>query len=436
MEDPAMRSSPSTDRFLDRKYRALKARASRLLELTPRRVGLRPQDLPYAPSRLHFAAANKRLRQIGIRIQKRLNASEVARDHASANQRLTAMALVEREVDRARRTFGMLFEVFSQRGSDFAPALAAHDVIAADCYAAVRAALPDIFTGPLLKPLTYMEHGFSPATQRRGVALARLLGDANPFPVIRIPWDRDNPWQPVFLHEVAHNLQADMGLWHENATAVSSRLTTMRFDPLVVTIFKRWHKEIFADLAALLLGGTQSAWGMMEFLAHPGQRVLTYRPGGAHPMGWIRVLLLSEMVRRMGFLEEAARIEKLWRQLYDPKRGHRAPEALIAAAPRAAIEIVDEIAYQPRRNLAQHALADAIPFHREDETTIRRAGVAIAAGRLPKDLPPRFYVTASQIALHAGGDPRRIADLVIGHLAALHTEREPAFRLVPAALAA
>ena len=53
-----MRSSPASDRFLDRKYLALKARASRLLELTPRRVGLRPQDLPYAPSRLHFAAAN------------------------------------------------------------------------------------------------------------------------------------------------------------------------------------------------------------------------------------------------------------------------------------------------------------------------------------------------------------------------------------------
>jgi hypothetical protein len=431
-----MRSSPATEQFLDRKYLALKARASRLLDLTPRRVGLRPQDLPYAPSRLHFAAANKRLAHIGKRIQQRIAATEAARDGASPNQRLTSMALIEREVDKARRTFGMLFEVFSQRGSDFAPALAAHDVIAADCYAAVRAALPDIFASTLLKPLTYMEHGFSPATQRRGVALARLLGDANPFPVIRIPWDRDNPWQPVFLHEVSHNLQSDLGLWHENAAAVGNRLTRMRFDPLVVTIFKRWQKEIFADLSALLLGGTPSAWGMMEFLAHPGQRALTYKPGGPHPTGWIRVLLLGEMVRRMGFPEEAARIEKVWRELYNPKRGHRIPQALIAAAPRVVAEVVDEIAYQPRRNLAQLALADAIPFRRDDETTIRRAGVSLAAGRLPKDLPPRFYVTASHVALDAGGDPRRVSDLVIGHLAALHTLREPAFRLAPAALAA
>ena len=193
------------------------------------------------------------------------------------------MAMLDRQVDRVRRTFGMFFEVLSQRGSSFAPALAAHDMIAADCYAIVRATLPEVFRGPLIKPLTYMEHGYSPATQRRGVALARLLGDTNPFPLIRIPWDRDNPWQSVFLHEVAHNLQADMGVWQENETAVASRLARMRFDPLVVTVFRRWHKEIFADLAALLLGGTASAWGMMEFLSHPGARSMTYRPGGAHP---------------------------------------------------------------------------------------------------------------------------------------------------------
>jgi hypothetical protein len=431
-----MRSSTPTDVFLDRKYRALKARAGRLLELTPRRVGLRRQDLPFAPSRLHFAAANKRLGQIGGRIARRLETTEAARAGSNPNQRLTAMALIEREVDRARRTFGMLFEIFSQRGSDFAPALAAHDVIAADCYAAVRAALPDIFQGPLLKPLTYMEHGFSPATQRRGVALARLLGDANLFPVIRIPWDRDNPWQPVFLHEVSHNLQSDLGLWEENAQAIGNRLTSQRFDPLVVTVFKRWQKEIFADLAAMLLGGTPSAWGMMEFLAHPGAKALTYRPGGAHPTGWIRVLLIAEMMRRMGFPEEAAKIEKVWRRLYNPARGHRIPQALVAAAPRVIPAVIDEVAYQPRRSLAQHALADAIPFRKEDEITIRRAGLAIAAGRLPPDLPPRFYVTASRVALDAGGDPHAVSHMVIGHLAALHTQHEPAYRLAPAALAA
>lgn len=338
----------------------------------------------------------------------------------TSDQKLTAMALLDRDVDRMRRTFGMLFEIFSQRGSSFAPALAAHDVIANDCYAAVRASLPDVFDGPLLKPLTYMEHGYSPATQRRGIALARLLGDSNPFPVIRIPWDRDNPWQPVFLHEVAHNLQADMRLWNENAEALARRLAGMRFDPLIVTIYHRWHKEIFADLAGLLLGGTATTWGMMEFLAHPQARALTYRPGGAHPTGWFRVLILIEMMRRMGFAKSADEAEKCWRNLYDPKNGHRLPHVLLSASNKVIPAVVDEIAFQPRRALGQHALVDAIPFSRDDEARIRRGAISIAAGKCPTDLPPRYLVSASRYALESGAEPNSMSRLVIKQLAGLH----------------
>jgi hypothetical protein len=431
-----MRADATTRRFLDTKLRALTARARRLTRLTPRRIGLRPEDLPYAPSRSHFHAANKRLANIGNAINRQIRRIEQGWPPATSQEALTQMAMLDRSVDRLRRTFGMFFEVMSQRGSGFAPALAAHDAIALDCYSVVRAALPGVFSGPLLKPLTYLEHGYSPATQRRGVSLARLLGDSNPFPVIRIPWDRDNSWQPVFLHEVAHNLQADMGLWQENAEAVGNRLARMRFDPLVVTIYRRWHKEIFADLAALLLGGTASVWGMMEFLAHPGARALTYRPGGAHPTGWVRVLMLTEMLRRMGFAEEARRAEQVWRQLYNPARGHRLPPILLAATARVVPAIIDEIAYQPRRALGQHALADAIPFTRADEARIRSGGIAIAAGRVPDDLPPRFFVSASRFALESGADPQAISKLVFGHLARRQANKNPLAQPTPSALVA
>jgi hypothetical protein len=209
----------------------------------------------------------------------------------------------------------------------------------------------------------------------------------------------------------------------------------MRFDPLVVTIYRRWHKEIFADLAALLLGGTASAWGMMEFLAHPGARALTYRPGGAHPTGWVRVLILTEMLRRMGFPEEAANADRVWRQLYDPRRGHRLPPILYAATPRVIPAIVDEIAYQPRHGLGQHALADAIPFTRADEARIRSGGIEIAAGRVP-DLSPRFFVSASRFALEGGADPQKISALVFGHLARRQGRRNQLAQPSPSALVA
>ncbi|HEY8449119.1 MAG TPA: hypothetical protein VIL95_01440, partial [Bacillota bacterium] len=321
-----------TRTFLAVKIRALAARARRLARIDPESVGIRPQDRLYAPSTAHFRAANRRLATIDAEVERRLSHLQETWRSVPMQRVLIDIALVEREIDRARRAFGLFFEIFSQRGSMFAPALAAHDVIAADCYRAVREAAPYIFRGPLLKPLCYMEHGFSPATMRRGVQLNRLLGEPNPFPIVRIPWDRDNPWQAVFLHEVAHNLQADLGIWQENRQAVIRRLLRSSGDPGITRIYGRWHKEIFADLAAILLGGPSAAFGMANFLAHPAPRTLTYRPGGAHPTAYLRIHILAEMLRRLGFRKDGELLRAIWKRLYDPRRFHRLPVRLLATS--------------------------------------------------------------------------------------------------------
>lgn len=412
-------TSPVTRQFLHAKRASLAARAQRLTSLTPDRLGLRPQDMVYAPSEAHFAAANRRLARISQEIRRRSAALDTMWQSAGNAQRLSGMAMLEREADRLRRTFGMLFEIFMQRGTAFAPALAAHDAIAVDCYAVVRRAAPEVFNRPLLKPVTYMEHGYSPATQRRGIQLSRLLGDSNPFPVIRIPWDRDNPWQSVFLHEVAHNLQADMRLWHENQTAVGNRVLRIAPNPNVAAAWRRWHKEIFADLAALLLGGPAAAAGMLIFLANPAPRALTYRPGGAHPTAYARGFIMAAMLDRMGFAADAGRAREIWRTLYDPAQGNRMPPGLVESIGRIAPEVVDEVAYQPRLALGQRALADVIPFTRADHVAIRRGAMQLSAGRVPSDLPPRFLVGASGLALAAGAPAAALSRTVVAHLAAV-----------------
>ena len=199
--------------FLRGRIIGLAARARRLARIDYASVGIRPQDLPYVPSPDHFRAANQRLAAIDHDIARRMRLLLRTWRGRPARRVLIDIALVEREIDRARRTFGMFWEVFSQRGSSYAPVLAAHDVIARDCYEAVRQGAPGLLDRKALAPVSYMEHGYSPATMRRGVVLARLLGEPNPFPVIRIPWDRDNPWQSVFTHEVVHNIHFDMGIW-------------------------------------------------------------------------------------------------------------------------------------------------------------------------------------------------------------------------------
>jgi hypothetical protein len=405
-------------RFLRLKRQGLKARAQRLVKLDPEAVGLRAQDLRYAPSPSHFRAAQRRLSRIDRLIRTRLGVLDklMARKNAPSEDILLSMAMVEREIDRARRTFGMFFEIFAQRGTAFAPALAAHDAIAVDCYAAVRTGLPGIFSGPVLKPIAYLEHGYSPATMRRGVSIARLLGEPNPFPLIRIPWDRDQPWQAVFLHEVAHNLMADLRVWNETRDAVIRRLAEVRMPLRVTAIYGRWHKEIFADVAAILLGGPASAFSMAEFLAHPADRVLTYRPGGAHPTGLLRAGLMAEMLRRLGFGRHAETLQAIWRQLYGASQGHRIPDVLLETREAATSAVIDEIGFQPRRNLAERALASIIKFTPLDQRAIRRGGYELANGRPAIGLPPRHVVGACRYALEDGADPTQLAALVIRHL--------------------
>jgi hypothetical protein len=424
--------------FLRARIIGLAARARRLARINYDSVGIRPQDLPYAPSPAHFQAANDRLASIDKEIARRLETVEREWPHAGLQQVLTGIALVEREVDRARRAFGMFFEVFGQRGTSFAPVLAAHDVIANDCYDAVRQGLPRLLGRKALAPITYLEHGYSPATKRRGTVLARLLGETNPFPMIRIPWDRDNPWQAVFLHEVAHNLQADMTIWQENRAAVAKRVLSASGDPVLGAVYGRWHKEIFADLAALLLGGPAAAWGMALFLAHPAPRALTYRRGSVHPTGFLRVLILAEMLRRMGFGAEGARLDRVWRRLYDTRRFHRLPQRLLSSAGALLPQVVDEIAFQTRRNLAHHALADVIRFRREDEEAIQAGTRRLIEGGMPDAaLPPRHLVSAASYALGSGRiRPRALSGRVVARLASEHPPAPPTISAAQAALAA
>lgn len=427
-----------TRAFLRAKLLGLGARLRRLERVDRAFVGLRPQDMPYAPSPAHFAAANRRLdaAERGVqarhdRLQQRWRLTETQRG-VPVQRLLVDMALVEREMDRVRRLFGMFYEVFAQRGTSFGPALAAHDTIAQDCYVAVRESAPDILRVPLLKPVCYMEHGYSPATMRRGVSLARLLGEANPFPLIRIPWDRDQPWQAVFLHEVAHNLQADLGIWQENERAVTRRALQFSGTPAITSIWRRWHKEIFADLAAILLGGPAAAWGMAEFLAHPAPRTMTFRPGGAHPTAYLRVFLLGEALRRLGFPRDAARLERVWRTLYDAHAPGRIPGTLIGTAPRLVPHVVDEILFQTRRNLAQRAVADIIRFTPDDEARIREGAHHLANGQSGRvDLAPRHLVSAAHYALGSGRIPAAdLARTVTQMLNERGTAARPPLRLV------
>ncbi|NOK22951.1 hypothetical protein [Corallococcus carmarthensis] len=411
--------------FLRAKVSSITFRAGRLSRLTPQDVGIRPRDVPYAPSTAHFAAANARLGEIDRDVRRALDQLNGRLRDAPPHPHevLDRNALLEREIDRARRAYGLFFDVFSQRGTRFAPALAACDAIAVDCFQAVRQAAPGLLHGPMLKPLTYLEHGFSPATFRRGVLLRRLLGERNPFPLIRVPYERvEAPWgMGVILHEIGHNLQADLGIWQETETALQRRVLYATGNPWLTRLWGRWHKEIFADLMACLLGGPASVHSMKDFLAYPPSRVLTFHPLSAHPTPFLRVFIQAEMLRRMGFPRQARDVYDNWNRLYRARLPFaRIPRMLLCTARRLIPHVVDEIAFQPRRGLAQRALVDVVPFWPSDQERIDRAAESLARGHIPPGLPPRHVVSASREALERRlAPPEQISRTVLNHLVRL-----------------
>ena len=113
------------------------------------------------------------------------------------------------------------------------------------------------------------------------------------------------------------------------------------------------------------------------------------------------------------------------------------PQELLAGAGRAIPAIVDEIGFQPRRNLAERALAGVIRFTAADQAAIRRGALLLARGRWPAELPPRQLVSACGYALEAGADIPTLSRLMLGHLArrmpATGSPAAPAARIAIAA---
>src|SRR5580698_5777594 len=91
--------------FLRARIIGLTARARRLSRIDYDSVGIRPQDLPFAPSPDHFKAANDRLASIDQEIARRVQTVQREWTDSRPQRVLIDIALAEREIDRARRAF-------------------------------------------------------------------------------------------------------------------------------------------------------------------------------------------------------------------------------------------------------------------------------------------------------------------------------------------
>lgn len=363
---------------------------------------------PEAPTDGHVLAVNQMLAGLRVRLVK----------HARQMNRLVAAATAEPRAGRLSATvrhkhaahvgvmhiekiWNFYFELFGQRQGAYGNWLLSTDRIALDCYQAAYLGIGREKPVPAPPPFSYMRTGFGPATFRRGIKLRMLSREANPFPLIQLPYHRlVNPWTlGAVLHEVSHNLQSDLGLARAVPLAIGRRLLRGGIPAEIANIFVRWNRETFADMSGLLLGGPCIVASLMDVVGRSPQVTYFFSAKGVHPTPYLRVLISIELLRRMGFHAEAGRYGRVWTALYPRPESGTFPAALLRHAPRAIALAVDAICYQPFQEIGGKSLAEVHRFAQKEQRMVEEAARRLGQGTDPGIVPERFLIGAARFAL-------------------------------------
>jgi hypothetical protein len=362
-----------------------------------------------APTAGHIQAVNKLitgLRSGLLQMSGRVRRAAVATSQELNTERLQDLMRKKEHAHKwvrgIEKIWDFYFETFGQRQTRFAKWLLSCDRIGLDCYRASYLGLGVARPIPAPPPLSYMATGFAPATFRRGIPLKRLGKQLNPFPLIQLPYHRlINPWTlGAVLHEVSHNLQSDLGLAKDVPRKVGLRLLNAGASRQVARAWVRWNREMFADMSGMMLGGPCIAGSLMDILARGPASVTYYNPRGPHPTPYFRMLINTELLRRMGFETEAEQYRRVWLRIYPSAAASGTiPEVILKSFGEACPLAVDAMCFQPYPSLGNRSLAQVLNFGAKEQQMIDEASRRLAAGVDPGIIPERFLIGAVRLAL-------------------------------------
>lgn len=361
-----------------------------------------------APSDAHIEAANKYIGGFKDRLTDLARGVDAAvkiarREPTSSRLRLVLLRKdgVAQRVLYVEGLWAFFFDLFVQRLATFGERLRAIDRIGANCYEDLYVGMGAAQPTPRLLPFSYVQSG-GPVTFRRGVPLSKLRHQANPFPLIYIPQHRlENVWAlSSVLHEVSHNLQADVGLWERIPRELYIRLTREgRLPEPVARVWARWHKEVMADMLALILGGPGAVESLMDVVGRSPRNTVVFSPLAVHPTPYLRVFINTVLLRRLGLGQLADQIDRAWKALYPRITPADIPPSLMGTFKPAAELVVDTMIFKPYAQLAGKSVAKIIDFGPAQMQMIAQAARILAEGKDPIAIPARFMVGAARYAL-------------------------------------
>ena len=361
-----------------------------------------------APSEGHIQVVNKlisTLRRGLLKVSKNVTTASGLAIEEPSSPRLQRVVInkdiAQHWVQGIEKIWDFYLELFGQRQSQYGDWLLSCDRIAMDCYQAAYTGIGVARTVPAPPPFCYMKTGFAPATIRRGIPISKLGKQLNPFPLVQLPYTRlVNPWTlGAVMHEVSHNLQSDLGLSKDVPRSIASRLLKADLGRSVAAAWTRWNREMFADMSALLLGGPEVVGSLMDVIGRAPNAVLSFNRRGPHPTPYLRLLISAELLRRMGFVNEAERYAQAWTRIYPNPRNGTIPSAVLDTFPKACALAVDTMCFQPFPSLGNKSLSQVIRFQKKDQQMIEEAPRRLAAGVEPGIIPERYLIGAARVAL-------------------------------------
>jgi len=365
---------------------------------------------PASPSEGHIQVVNNlisRLRQGLLKMSKGVTNAIDAASEEPNSPRLQRVVVrkdqAHKWVQGIEKIWDFYFELFGQRQSmPYGEWLLSCDRIAMDCYQVAYTGLGTAKSIPAPPPFSFMRTGFAPATIRRGIPVRKLGKQLNPFPLVQLPYHRlVNPWTlSAVMHEVSHNLQTELGLSKDIPRNVALRLLEAGLRRSVASVWARWNREMFADMSALLLGGPEVVGSLMDVVGRAPAAVFGFNPRGVHPTPYLRTLISVELLRRMGFPDEAEQYRRAWTRIYPNSRAGNIPEAMLETFPQACALAVDAMCYRPYKSLGNKSLAQVVRFEKKEQQMIEEAARRMAAGVDPGIIPERFLIGASRVALN------------------------------------
>jgi hypothetical protein len=363
---------------------------------------------PNSPSPAHVEAVNGLLLQArkGQRGEDQRLAAACAAAAATGSDSACAAMLQSKERQQSysgasEKLWEFYFNLFNQRRGPFASILRAMDLIALDCYQAVYLGLGRARSVPSPAPFTYLETGFGPATFRRGVRLSNLGSRSNPFPLVKVPLHRlVSPWSlGAIPHEVSHNLQNDLGLWDIMPKLILEAFAKSGLPRANASVWARWHKETYADLAGTLLIGPAYIGSLMDVVGRSRPQTAAYFDESVHPTPIIRVLLNIHLLDQMGFVEDSRNFRAAWDRLYPQSAWARLPAWIRNKLPEQIAAVVKTICFTPTPAYGGKRFAEVIRFEPKHALLTQEAAVRLERGISTGVLPERFLIGAARLAL-------------------------------------